>query len=272
MNEAIAGPGAPPRKRPGDNIYNNNKKRRKNETPPPSRRPQGPPNVPPSRPVTPPVKVANARQLGSMREIIALNEVLEDKVDLDELKEIDRFDKDDRTEKILENGLSPEKKPSGKSVNKQLRKMQEMHKNKLCKGMKNKSETKLTSDESSSPILSILRTSFASEDMANTQESGEEIEVDVVVKRKQEPTRKDETGSKRGHADVPPTRQPLSARKCQLLLHNYHNTKLRMKAWKDIRNIKGIHIAPLFLAVLLRLYLNAMQYSQESAKPGKLGN
>ena len=241
MNEAIAGPGTPPRKRQGENLYNNNKKRRKNETPPPSRRPQGPPNVPPSRPVTPPVKVTNARAIGAMKEIVVLNDVLEDKVEVDEMKEIDKLDKVEKVDKILENGIGSDKKSSGKSVNKQLRKMQEMHKSKLSKATKiNKSETRLANDESSSPILSILRTSFANEEVVRTQDVGEEIEVDVVTRRKQEQTRKDETPAKRPHADTNvPIRHPLSAKKCRLLLQNYRNTKLRMKAWKDIRNVQG---------------------------------
>jgi len=234
VNEAIAGPGTPPRKRQGENMYSNNKKRRKNETPPPSRRPQGPPNVPPSRPATPPIKAGNTRPAGTMKDIVNLSDILDDKIDLEEVKEIDKLDKIDKTERILENGLNADRKPLGKSMNRQLRKMQKMHKNKLSKAPKNnKSDLKPSGGEGPSPILSILRTSFANEETTRLQDTGEDIEVDVVSARRQEDTKKDEIPAKRR-----PTRPPLSAKKCRLLLQSYHNTKLRLKIWKDIRNLQ----------------------------------
>ena len=216
-------------------MYGNNKKRRKNETPPPSRRPQGPPNVPPSRPATPPVKAGNTRPGGTMKDIVNLSDILDEKTDFEEAKEIDKLDKIDKTERILENGLNADRKPLGKSMNRQLKKMQKMHKNKLFKGPKNiKSDLKLPGGEGSSPILSILRTSFANEETTRLQDAGEEIEVDVVSARTQEDSKKEEIPSKRG-----PTRPPLSAKKCRLLLQSYHNTKLRLNVWKDIRNMQG---------------------------------
>ena len=245
MNEAIAGPGNPSKKR--QDVYNNNKKRRKNETPPPSRRPQGLPNVPPPRPVTPPVKLSNARPTGPMKEIVVLSDILEDKVDVEELKETDKLERVEKTEKILENGLSPEKRALGKSVNKQLRKMQEMHKNKLSKGTKNnKSETKIANDESASPILSILRTSFANEEVTRTQDVDEEIEVDIGSKRKQKQAKKEEVPAKRARTDANVPSKPLSEKSCRLLLQSYQNTKLRMEAWREMRNIKGISTVSCF--------------------------
>lgn len=231
----------PAKKRQGDTAYSSNKKRRKNETPPPSRRPQGPPNVPPPRPTTPPIKVTTPRSIGHMKEIAVLNDILEDKIDIDDFKDKE-MEKIEKAEKILENGISPEKRFSGKAVNKQLRKMQEMHKNKLSKGTKvTKADkgTGLDEDESSSPI-SILRTSFANEETMKILDVVDEEDIDVGSKRKLKEGKKDEIPAKRAQPDVMGVgRQILSSKDCRLLLQSYRNTKLRMEAWKEVRNFKG---------------------------------
>lgn len=245
VNEAMAGPGMNAKKRQGDTAYSSNKKRRKNETPPPSRRPQGSPNVPPPRPATPPVKVPVARQSGPMREMAILNEVVEDKLDIEEMKEKE-VEKGEKPEKVLENGLSPDKRAVGKAVNKQLRKMQAMHKNKLSKGLRNsKPETvaSLSNDGSSSPILSILRTSFSSEDVGKTNDRLDDIEVDVDGKTKPKPFTKEEFPAKRPRIDAALSDKPaLNLRQCRILLQSYRNTKLRIEAWKEIRNFRGISL------------------------------
>eukprot|EP00112_Aurelia_sp_Birch-Aquarium-sp1_P009912 Seg2145.2 transcript_id=Seg2145.2/GoldUCD/mRNA.D3Y31 product="Integrator complex subunit 6" protein_id=Seg2145.2/GoldUCD/D3Y31 len=245
VNEAMAGPGMPPKKRSGDSSFNNNKKRRKNETPPPSRRPQGLPNVPPPRPVTPPVKVPSIKVGPQVKDVISVNDILEEKIELEEAKEkeVEKLEKIRKVDKILENGISPEKRSVGKSVHKQLRKLQEMHKNKLSKTVKhdkidtNKGVT-LNNDESPSPILSILRTSFVNEDKIKTQDITEDGEVELGKKRKQGGMKKNEIPAKRAREDtVSPATSRLSERSCRLLLQSHRNSKLRLNAWKEIRNI-----------------------------------
>ena len=243
----MAGPGMSPKKKSGDSSFNNNKKRRKNETPPPSRRPQGLPNVPPPRPVTPPVKTPSIRVGPQVKDVIIVNDIMEEKIELEEVKEreVEKLEKTGKVDKILENGISPEKRSAGKSVHKQLRKLQEMHKNKLSKTSKhdrtdiNKGVT-LNSEESPSPILSILRTSFVNEHKIKTHDITEDGELEIGKKRKQKGSKKTEIPAKRSREDtVSPAASRLSERSCRLLLQSPRNSKLRLSAWKEIRNVTG---------------------------------
>ena len=245
----MAGPGMSPKKKSGDNSFNNNKKRRKNETPPPSRRPQGLPNVPPPRPVTPPVKTPSIKVGPQVKDVICVNDILEEKIELEEVKEkeVEKLEKTGKVDKILENGISPEKRSAGKSVHKQLKKLQEMHKNKFSKTSKhdrtdtNKGVT-LNSEESPSPILSILRTSFVNEHKIKTQDITEDVELELGKKRKQKGSKKNEIPAKRAREDtVSPAASRLNERSCRLLLQSHQNSKLRLAAWKEIRNVTGMN-------------------------------
>eukprot|EP00794_Sanderia_malayensis_P011193 gene11193-12367_t len=248
VNEAMAGPGMSPKKRPGENSWNNSgKKRRKNENPPPSRRPQGPPNVPPPKLVVPEIRNLNAAKpnVATKDAVAVVNEVCyevnrKEAIDVDEVKERD-------VEPIIENGISPEKKPHGKSVNKQLKKLQEIHKNKLSKAGKHEivdlvaGKGSLLNDakENPSPILSILRTSLGSDDKTRTQKDGDDY-VGGGKKRKMKHDNNviDGKHTRKNIAKPAAAKTVYDSRKCRLKLQQYHNTKLRLAAWKIVRNTR----------------------------------
>ena len=261
----MAGPS--PKKKPGDSAFNNNKKRRKNETPPPSRRPQGPPNVPPPKPVLPPqVKNLNSKPVVSTKdtpiEIVDENE-RKDIAEEEEIKEKE-VEKIEPAPKIVENGISTEKKVLGKSVNKQLKKLQEMHKNKLSKIGKIDStevgankEALVNYADSPSPILSILRTSFNEEKGKVTEAADDASLVETGKKRKLEGDRKHNANIKRArHSSESGTGgASFDSKSTRLQLQQYRNTKLRLAAWKEIRNPNREYCGHVYLYSIYNMVL-----------------
>ena len=157
-------------------------------------------------------------------------------------KRTEKTDKSiEKSEKILENGVSPEKKTVDKSVNRQLRKLQKLHKIKQAKNIKVE-QNEIINNDSSSPILSILRTALVDGEEGIKTEESNEGDVEIGVKRKLDndlnvvaakQVKVELVEQNKIVRDLSPA---AIQRRCRLQLQTSGNIKIRQEVWKEIRS------------------------------------
>ncbi|XP_066924176.1 integrator complex subunit 6-like [Clytia hemisphaerica] len=202
------GANANQRKRSGDIMASLQKgKRKRSETPPPSRKPIGRPNVPPPKPILSNNTKEETEKL--LRLLPDHKGVLKDVTGSLDKNSLENSDKD--------------KHSSNVTVSKQLRKLQQIHRNK--KGV----AVDLTNDnntddiehlDSHSPILSILRTSLEESDERDNDEVSQINERSVIY---DDDNSNDSTSTTRTTPSVAAT--PLSAILSPLLMEDMFRNK-----------------------------------------------
>ena len=249
------------RKRGGEIITPLQKgKRKRSETPPPSRRPVGAPNTPP-----PKAKLdENERRNNELLRLIPDHKgVLKDLTgSLDKLNSLENDGS-----KNNENHI---KKPSSNVVSKQLRKLQQMHRNK-------KETVDLLPDklddisdlDAQSPILSILRTSLEEPDdrdndeISKINETGSTLVVDDNLYDDDDDNNSNDSRST--STPISNVVTPVSAILSPLLmedmfrnmpveqlkniyreLHTRKVVKARLALWQAVRDRKGMNFQSFF--------------------------
>ena len=256
------------RKRGGDVAQPQKGKRKRNEVPPPSRRPWGPPNTPP--PLN--RNMINPSSASSKIDVSSNKQVKIEDFDLDQKNGENRIDDDKSDISLKENN-----KKSYSSVNKQLRKLQLIHRTKkdndrLSTSYVNNKRLDHENNEisGSSPILSILRTSLEDIDDKDNEElskinNSESIENDVM---KKDFLKAKNRGNVDNHNSDKLTLPAFSAtfvlsfgdlddivkRKARLELQTRAAVKLRLAVWKAIRSKTGKDITLVDLQLCIHVF------------------
>ena len=205
------GANANQRKRSGDIMASLQKgKRKRSETPPPSRKPIGRPNVPPPKPIlSNNTKEENEKRMEILRLLPDHKGVLKDLTGSLDKNSLENSEKD--------------KQSSNVTVSKQLRKLQQMHRNKKG-GTVDLTNDNHTDDiehlDSHSPILSILRTSLEESDERDNDEVSQINERPVLY---DDDNSNDSTSTTRTTPSVAAT--PLSAILSPLLMEDMFRSK-----------------------------------------------
>ena len=263
VNEGMAGFQNAQRKRLADsNAQGNNKvKKKRAETPPPSRRPTGIPNTPPRfAPMN--LKLAEPHILGE-EETADKVEIIENEnkvlnQDLVEIKTVKQEDleegrlviDDSSVEGDTRGGDVPSKEKhseNNKSMSQQLRKLQRMYKDKKdintslkCDTTSDLTNGRIDSDlpDTTSPILSILRTSLEIDSDEKTDDELEKINTKSSKNKQTENIQGRTTSPLASASTILNTPEQLTGsalKAARVHLQRRENVKLRLLAWRAIR-------------------------------------
>lgn len=232
------------RKRSGEIVVALQKgKRKRIDTPPPSRKPVGTPNTPPPN---------SKNKIDDMDKRNELNRIVPDHKGIlkDLTGSLDRINSLDSTNEKTQDAT---KKQSNSVVSKQLRKLQQIHRNK--KENFELSNEKITEDlteqiDSGSPILSILRTSLEESDDTSNDEVSRITEGNVNFEDENGTNSSTTTSSNSNTVTPVSILSPLlmedmfrnmpaaQLKNVYKELHSRKAVKTRLAIWQAIRNRK----------------------------------